>query len=291
MYKYVLYVICAAFILSGIAGCGGNDKDVLARIDDRIITEDMFENRIDALPDRYKEVVRENKRKFLDEVIIDELLYTQAIDLGLDKDEEVGRVFEEAKKKILISKFLQIKIDNEVTVDDAVLEEHYASNKEEFRKPEIRRASHILVRNEQDANEIAKELAGGRNFEDLARSKSVDPTAQRGGDIGYFARGQLEPNFENVCFVLEPGQISEIVKTRFGYHIIKLTEINPPEIAGFEEVKDVIHKKLLNVEKKKKFNDLVTKMKDRAKIEINEDSSLFKNDVAGDNNGTADNDA
>ena len=137
------------------------------------------------------------------------------------------------------------------------------------------RASHILVKTEDEANDILLELANDRNFEDLARARSIDATSDKGGDVGYFIRGQLDPGFEKSCFDLKVGQISDVVKTRFGYHIIKLTEVKSPDVEKYEDVKGRIKQDLLKNQHKEYFNKLVERLKDRAKIEINEKSHVF----------------
>lgn len=270
----VLYIIIILISASITAGCG-KKENVLVKIDKIVITAEDFEKRISVLPTRYQEVIKPNKRKFLDELIVDELLYREALRQNLHKEKDVRAVIEQARKKILISKLLKEKIDDVASVTDEDVEDYYKTYQDEFKTPEILRASHILVKTEKEIKDILLELANNRNFEDLARARSIDPTAQKGGDIGYFTRGQLDPDFEEVCFRLKEGEISDIVKTRFGYHIIKLTEKKPPAIEKYEDAKGRIGQTLVARKRKKYFNDLVQHLKDRAKIEINEKSPVF----------------
>lgn len=259
------------------AGCG-KKQEIIARIDNKVITVRDFEKRIKVLPARYQEVIKENKRRFLDEIIVDELLYGEALRQNLYDDRDVKEVIEEAKKKILIARLLKDKVDDAVKVGEEEILDYYNNHKEEFKTPEILRASHILVKTEEEAKGIILELTNGRNFEDLARSRSTDPTSSRGGDIGYFVRGQLDPDFENVCFQMSEGQISDMVKTRFGYHIIKLTERKAPSIENFDEVRGRIAERLIKLLRKKQFNELVERLKERAKIEVNEEIPIFAED-------------
>ncbi len=275
---YSIIILISGYVTSGC----GKKGDVLVKIDKTVITAGDFEKRIAALPPRYQEVIKPNKRKFLDELIVDELLYREALRQNLHKEKDVKAVIEQARKKILISKLLKEKIDDIAFITDEDLEEYYKTHQDEFKTPEILRASHILVKTESQIKDILLELANGRNFEDLARARSIGPTAQKGGDIGYFTSGQLDPDFEKVCFQLKEGEISDIVKTRFGYHVIKLTERKPPAIEKYEDTKGRIKQPLIARKRKRYFNDLVQRLKDRAKIEINEKSPVFSEDEKDD---------
>ncbi len=268
---YSIIILISGYITSGC----GKKEDVLVKIDKTVITAGDFEKRIAVLPPRYQEVIKPNKRKFLGELIVDELLYREALRQNLHKEKDVKAVIEQARKKILISKLLKEKINDIASVTDEEVEEYYKTHQDEFKTPEILRASHIVVKTEKEIKDILLELANDRNFEDLARARSIGPTAQKGGDIGYFTSGQLDPDFEKVCFQLKEGEISDIVKTRFGYHVIKLTERKPPAIEKYEDAKGRIKQPLIARKRKRYFNDLVQRLKDRAKIEINEKSPVF----------------
>ncbi len=85
-------------------------------------------------------------------------------------------------------------------------------------------ASHILVKTEQEANALLYDVTHGKSFEDTARAHSLCPSGKKGGDLGWFGRGQMVMEFEDAAFALKPGDISRPVKTQFGWHLIKLTE-------------------------------------------------------------------
>ncbi|MBL7155547.1 MAG: peptidylprolyl isomerase [Candidatus Omnitrophica bacterium] len=271
-YKAVyLVVFTYLFVLS--SGCAGrSDKEVLARIDQKsTITLNDFNTRIAKLPKRYQDVINKNKRAFLNELVVDVLLHNEALNKKLDQDKDVESVFEEAKKKILIARLLKDEVEDKTSVREEEITRYYTHNKEKFETPEVRRASHILVKTKEDANDILVELSNGRNFEDLARARSVDPTSKTGGDIGYFAKGQLVPEIEDICFNMDVGEISGVVKTKFGYHIIKLTETKEPRIKELEEVRDSIEQSLRRIKKKEHFAEFVDGLKEKSKITINTD--------------------
>ena len=182
--SYILKGVFLAIALSiGLGGCAGTDRsETLAKIDGKdAITLNGFNERIANLPQRYQDVINKNKKEFLDELIIDELLYREALKMKIDKDSDVLKVLKEAKKKILIARLLKERVGDRVSVDEADIEEYYASNPERFTSPELLRASHILVKTQKEASDILVELSNGRDFEELARARSVDPSAKAGG--------------------------------------------------------------------------------------------------------------
>lgn len=261
------------FLAVAVSGCGGpSDKGpVLVSIGKSKITVGSFNERVSNLPERYRAIVKRRKKEFLEEVINDTLLYQEAIRKGLQKDEDTLKVIEEAKKKILIARLLKDEVDDKIDITEEDILVYYNENKSEYMTPEIMRVSHILVQSPEAAEEILKGLKSGGKFEDLARAKSVDPTAQRGGDIGYFPKGQLMPEFEAACETLEVDQTSGIVKTKLGYHIIKLTDRRPPQLKPIENVQENIRSRLRTIERQKMFNDLLSKLRDETDIKINEE--------------------
>jgi len=257
-----------SFALS-VSGCGKEKKDILARVDEETITLTEFNGRIAKLPEQYQEIISKNKQRVLDDYIVELLLCKEAIRLGIDKEKDTRDILKEARRKILMAKFIEDEIGNKIGVEDAELRDYYEKNKDKFLVPEKMKASHILVKTEDKAKEILKVLEGGASFEELAKSESVDLTNRRGGDIGYFTKGQLVPEFEEACANLEIGKLSPIVKTNFGYHIIKLTERQPSHVRVYEEVKQEIERELLNHKKREKFNKVVEELKNKSSITVN----------------------
>ena len=270
--KSIMPIVVILTLPAFFQGCtrGNNDNEVLARIDKTdTITLGEFNSRISRLPERYQEIINNNKKEFLDEVIIDRLLYKNAVEKKLDQDREVKQVFEEAKRKILIARLLKDQIDTKIAVDSLDIENYYQDNKDKFTMPEVLRASHILVKTKPDAQDILVELSNGRNFEDLARARSVDPTAKNGGDLGPFTKNQMVPEIDEACLKLQVGEISDIVETKFGYHIVKLTERREPRVKSLEEVYANIENALMRIKKASLFNDYVEGLKEQAQITIN----------------------
>ena len=124
-------------------------------------------------------------------------------------------------------------------------------------------ARHILVETEDEAKAIAEELKKGADFADLAKKKSKDPGASDGGDLGFFTKEQMVPEFSAVAFVLEPGKISDPVKSQFGWHIIKVEEKRNRKAPDFEQVKPQIETYVT----RKAQADYVAKLREAAKVE------------------------
>jgi peptidyl-prolyl cis-trans isomerase C len=257
-------------IFWGVKGCSKKPNEILARIDDKIITLEEFNKRIDRLPKHYQDIAKTQKAKFLDDIIMEELLYKEALRSKIDKDPETQEVIAEARKKILISRLIKDRVEDKVFVSEEELKKYYDEHSEEFILPERWRASHILVDTLEEAEEIKDLLSQGLPFEKLAEERSKDATSKQSGDVGYFSKGQLIPEFEQTCFKLDVGEISDIVKTQFGYHIVKLTDRKSPEVQEFSVVKELIKKELEREQKKKLLEELADNLRSNAKIIINQ---------------------
>lgn len=164
---------------------------------------------------------------------------------------------ENLRKEILVNKHRQQFIDN-LQVDEEEAKEFFEENKEQL---EVIKASHILVKTEEQAQTVLDRINSGEDFAELAKSLSVDKaSALIGGDLGYFTKGTRIAEFEDVAFNLEKDQVSDIVKTEVGYHIIKLIDKKDT----FEELKDEM-KMILKEEEYKEEKD---RLREKAKVKI-----------------------
>lgn len=136
--------------------------------------------------------------------------------------------------------------------------------------PLLFRASHILLKTEDEATAVKTALDQGADFEETARQKSIDTTAARGGDLGYFQKGQFVPEFEEQVLQMKKGEIRVPVKTRFGYHVIRLNDRVEPRLRDFQSVKKMVEERLMNDRRAKMFKELVEKLKGNTKIKIDE---------------------
>ncbi len=272
----IILLLLAAYSFSvyGCAKTSSGDNKILARVSNKFVTLGEFKARLAKLPSYYKDIVDKNRKRFLDETIIEMMFYEEAIRQRLDQDREVKDVVNEAKRKILIAKLIKNEVEDKVKVGDPEIRQFYETHKDEFKTPELWRASHILVGTEQEANDIMNSLKSGAKFEDLAKTKSTDATATRGGDVGFFRQGQLIPDFENVCLKLNIGEMSGIIHTQFGYHIIKLTDKKDPSVESYEKAKGKIAEELKKKKRSELFDKLVLDLKNKYNVEIEDD--VFK---------------
>jgi foldase protein PrsA len=153
-----------------------------------------------------------------------------------------------------------------ITITDEEIKKTYDENKESFATPEQVKASHILVETKEDAEAILKELKGGADFATMAKEKSKDGSASQGGDLGYFGRGDMVPEFEEAAFKLNVGEISEVVQSNFGFHIIKVTDKKAAATPTFEEKKEEIREQLVNMQMGQKVPEWMQKIQADAKI-------------------------
>ncbi len=274
--KKILTLI--SFLLTTVAlfaGCSQSNQaegPVVAKIGKEAITEEEFLRQLDRVPEWARSQFRgmEGKEKFLDELIKRDLIYQDAKRMRLDKDKEYIDKIREFEKMSLVSLILKKEVEDKAKVSDAEIKEFFEQNKDKFTIGTKIRASHILVGTEKEANDILKRLNKGESFAKLAKAFSKDKgSAQKGGDLGYFGRGKMVPEFERAALALKPGEVSKPVKTRFGYHIIKVTGIKKGKLASFEQSKEAIRRQLVTQKRKALFNSYVEKLKEKTEITKN----------------------
>jgi peptidyl-prolyl cis-trans isomerase C len=184
-------------------------------------------------------------------------------------DEYKVQFFNQNDSLILINK-LKEEVLSEVIIDYNLIVNYYEENKEFYKIPSQVMVRHILLETEDKAQEVLEKLNAGGDFIELAKEYSTGPSAEEGGYIGYISQGknQVVAEFEEASFALGVNEISDVVKTKHGYHIIKVEEKKDERIADFDEVKDNIETNLLDNEKNKVWSQFIQDLRDRAEIEI-----------------------
>jgi peptidyl-prolyl cis-trans isomerase C len=276
----VICILCAGLAVAG-------DDIVLARAgDDRITLSDL--NRVIGYytpeqQEAFKGNV-ENKVRLIKKLIQERVLAADARRLGIDKDPGVREQLDILTNNVLASELLKREVADKIGVSDAEARIYYQLHKDEYKMPETVRVRHILVKTGQGAAEdemkaarekaesLLKRVRAGEDFAKLAQEASDDAGSKgKGGEIGFFPRGRMVPEFEKVAFALKPGEVSGVVETKFGYHIIKCEELKPEGAVQFEEAKKGIIEKILKETRTSKVKEYVEKRTAEENVEIYSD--------------------
>jgi parvulin-like peptidyl-prolyl isomerase len=182
----------------------------------------------------------------------------------------------EIEKQFLQQKVIMMEIDYKISLTDTELVNYYKENKEEFTQPAEVKLKGIFLsgenRDEKEleriSQEITEKLKQGIDFSELASQFSEGPEKEKGGDLGFFKKGELNKIFENEVFKLNPGEITPWLKTQQGWYIFKVEEKKEAQLSSFEEVKDKIREKIFLQKKRKKIEEFLTKLKENSYIKI-----------------------
>lgn len=258
---------------SGTHGEGKKEGKVLAEVNGSTITTGDFSNELKNLPEYLKAMAEtpQGRKEMLDTMVIRELILQQASKDGVDKAPEIEEKLKDLKKRLIVEAFLKKKVESDSQLSDEELKKFYEKNLDKFKAGEQIRASHILVKTEKEAKDILSQIKAGGNFDELAKKNSVDSSAAKGGDLGWFGKGSMVPVFEQAALALKEGQVSDVVKSDFGFHIIKLTGTRPAGTRPFEEVKDQIKSALMPTKQQEVFQKIKDELKKTAKINVKED--------------------
>jgi len=242
--------------------------------------------------------VGDEERQYIKDLILEDYISLNLIRLEyLDDDEILPEDFEKAKdefvstvaeqeqaaaymeeygisdeflKEFYTDQYYSMEFFKEITADIPESDEgeaktYYDDHQNEFEIDEVT-ANHILVDDESLAKDILDQLKNGGDFEELAKEHSIDGTAENGGSLGSFGRGAMIKEFEDAAFALKPGEISDLVKTQHGYHIIKVTEKNQGQ-EKFEDVKDLIMDNLDRINISEAYNAKIGELREKHGVE------------------------
>ncbi|MGE5716570.1 MAG: peptidyl-prolyl cis-trans isomerase, partial [Acidobacteriota bacterium] len=190
------------------------------------------------------------------------------------KYEEQPEIADEVKRhreKLMLGALYAEYILKDVKVTDADVKAHFEANRKDFMTPERRRVSHIVLATEEEAKDVKKRLDAGESFADLAKARSTDPTsAKQAGDLGFITDQEVPPDFKGILS-LKAGEVSEPMKTKFGWHLVKFTKIEPPRPLTLDEVKGDLKKKLIAEKNREKRAYWVKKLRAAATIKVDDD--------------------
>lgn len=295
----------AVLLLLNLSACSlGRDdsKEVLIKVNERVVTageyRDAFKRLVPVDQDQSTDELVELKKELVNEMVEEELLLEEAQKLGAGvTDRELASEVEQLKKeygdesfksaieerygsfkgweerikrKLLIKRAIE-KLTADIKVTNREAEAWYSEHKEEFSKPEQVRARMIVVASEEEAVKIRQGLKS-ENFSSVAKEVSLSPEGSDGGDLGYFSRGDMPGEFEEAVFSLkQPGEISAVVKTPYGFHIFLLEDKRKKGTPAFPEVKDRIMESLRAEKSAQLLGDWMIDRKRSSKIEVREE--------------------
>ncbi|UCD58742.1 MAG: peptidylprolyl isomerase [Candidatus Hydrogenedentota bacterium] len=211
------------------------------------------------------------KRQFPDEAAFKDALKRMEI-----SEADIRSEFRRGKA---IEQLIDEKVVRKITLSDEETKSYYDNNPDLFTQPEQLRASHILIKVEPEADKsqkdqarkklegIQQKLQEGEDFAALAQEFSQGPSSANGGDLGYFGRGQMVKPFEEAAFALKPGEVSDIVESKFGYHLVKVIDRKPETTIAYEDVKDKLEQYLRQQKIQKEIGLYIEQLEAKAKVE------------------------
>ena len=245
-------------------------ETILASFGGQTITLGEFNQLWEEVPEDYK--LELDKSMALDQMISEKLLIQEAKNMGLEEDSDVLEQIKKITEQILVQVLIEREILDKIKINDEEILEYYEQNKDSFTEKEQVYLYNILLETEEEAQNVLEQLKAGGDFSEIAKEKSTGPSAAQGGDLGYLAKGTIILEIEEVIFALELEELSEVIKTDFGFHILKITEKKPETVKTLEEVKEDIIQILLPNKQNEAFENLLEELKGKAEIEINEEA-------------------
>lgn len=247
-----------------------NNNDVLAVVGNREITRGAVEALLRSLnPQTAAQFQSESgMKKLVNELASQELFYLDAIEKGMDREDEFVSEVENMKVNLL-KQYAVSRLMSDITVSEDDIVDFYNSNKDTFKSALSVKASHILVETLEKAEEALDKIKKGLPFEDAAELYSTCPSKERGGDLGYFSKGRMVPEFENAAFKMERNQISEPIKTQFGYHLIKVYSKKGGTAKTLDEARSQISQQLLSDKQQSTYQRKIDELKGKYEIKIN----------------------
>jgi parvulin-like peptidyl-prolyl isomerase len=264
-----------SILLFIVGGCGeggrgersGHDGEGIIRIGDVVLTEQDLD---DLLPAGERiPFTADEKRRSVQRWVDNEILYQEAVRRGLKKDPRLVARLRGLEQEYLANQLLFFELSERTRVSDAEVEDYFGSHRHEYLYEY--RVSHILVNTYEEAEEV-QELLKKRSFSWVANRHSLDPVAKRGGDLGYLTKGNMIPAFEEVIFDMRPGEVSDIIHSEFGYHIIKFMGSREALVkVSLDDVREQIMNKLMIEKRTRAYAGFMRDLRAGADIEYLDD--------------------
>jgi peptidyl-prolyl cis-trans isomerase C len=268
--KKVNLLLCGGLVFLALTwGCAKKEKGVVARVEGRKITVEDLESEYQKQSRLVIKGISEldRRRDILEQLIRDQVLIIGAYKEGLDKEVEKDTTVQQQKEQVLLNELYKKEILDKTRVSESEIKDNYDKLKQEIH------VWHILLETKEQADSVYQQLKEGADFAELAKEKSIDPSAKsNAGDLGFFGWGKMVPEFQEVAFKMKDGEISRPVKTTFGWHIIKLIERREVEQQPFEQVKDMIRAKLERDKREARMREYFDQLKKKVNFKLNEEA-------------------
>ncbi len=269
---FVLVLLLVACHKSADPGISSRDS-TLAQVNNTRITVDQFNQKWSQLPNGVRTAYSgpNGKKDFLGELITRELLLEKARRMKLDQDKTMGDRVEDFRERLLLDAVLRELIEKKIEVTEEELTAYFNAHQDTLPAIEEARAGHILVKTEAEAKALLDRLRRGADFAALAGTHSIDPGSKdKGGDLGMVRKGRMFPEFEEAVFGLKPGRISGIIKTAYGYHIIRVQIRQTRKPLTVDDVRDEIRQTVVKDKETALFEALVKTLKAESNIVISD---------------------
>jgi peptidyl-prolyl cis-trans isomerase C len=257
------------------AGGSADSQKAVARYAGKTLTVDDVNAEIARLPAPSRTYLSapDRRRQFVENLVVNDLLYREGEKAGYASDPEIQRQVEDLRRRLVVQRVVR-QHQTPPALTDADVEKHYQDNQDLYSTTQIR-VRHILVKTEDIARRLLEQVRRDPDtFPDVARAHSTDTsTAQKGGDLGLFAPGRMVLEFDRAAFGLRtPGEISNVVKTQYGFHLIQLVERKEGTVKPFDQVKERIRVTLRNHLAKEQMDEHLAGLKTAADLTIDEDA-------------------
>jgi peptidyl-prolyl cis-trans isomerase C len=268
------------------------DDPILAKAGEILFRKSDLERLISYSPPALRKMMEENPQQkiaMIKRIMEQKIIARVARKADFDKNPSIKDQLQYLVDDFLTSAYLMDVVLSPVAVSEDDVKQYYKANEKIFFIPEQVKARHILIKvpfgttgearkkGKEKAESMLEWLKRGESFERLAEKNSEDPeSAKKGGDLGFFTRGRMPKPFEEAAFSLKPGQISGIVETDLGYHIISVEDRREAKTRSFEEVKDSIRKQLADDLTKSKLEEFLKQVSQEAGLEVYPDKILGK---------------
>jgi len=266
IYSVLLFFIIIIVVFNTACNIGSAGDEVVARVDNSVLTNEELNRRI-----IWKGLREEQKRKYVENWINRELLYKEALQQDLEKTPDLKLELEQVKKEFLINRLVDKIFAEKIKITDQEIESYYNKNQNLFRIPEDERwVLHLITDNRTKARDAMQEINAGKDFKEVAGQYTDGIFKNKNGDLGYIKRQDIIDEVSRVAFNLDKDEVSVIIRSDYGYHIIKVIDIREEgDVKELNQVRNEIIQRLRISKEKALYYDLLAELQNKYEVYIN----------------------